>query len=308
VSVYPLLIGLISIFFIITFLLCGTFLSAFYERVFAARIQHRDGPGTYGKVYYFQVWKDFLKIRYRKSANRQISQQFMILIWASLPVFFLCVLLGGFLPAAFRDAGLWVLIFLLLLSVVIESLLLHFTDSNRERLIWREPLLLKILGVSAIIISSIALSMRVGGSDLSAISSFQLGFPFHSIFKSPGLFLLALLSFGSIYLVVGDAPIGSNEEKSLGGSAHYLIFFVRKMWSFSLISFWVFLYFGGFSGFFAKVAFPIKAASILLVYVLLQISVPLVRTNDAASLALRWLLTFCFIGFALEVIWMGIFI
>lgn len=298
----------ITVLFIVLFTIGGTFLCVFFERMLSARLQHRDGPGIGGKVDLLQVWKDFRKVRSKERAPSTAGRKTMISFWASLPILFLVVLFGGILPGSFRDAGILALVFLLLLSVAMEAMLLHFTGSDRERLDWRGPLLLKVLGISSIAFCSAAVAMRAGSSDLPSLSSFQLKFPFHSMFMSPGLLFLGLACFASIYVVTGDTPIGDRAEKGLSGSLQYLIFYVRRMWSFCLIVFWVDLFFGGAAGFLPKVLFPVKAVFFLFLYVLLQVSVPVIRSSDAGALSLRWLMTFGFIGFALEVIWMGYFL
>lgn len=307
-NAYSIAFDTAMLLFIALFAFAGTFLCIFLERMLSARIQHRDGPGIGGQIDYFQVWKDFQKVRRRSGSRPASGRKPLLLLWSALPLVFLFVLLGGILPAAFRDAGLWILIFILLLSISLEALLLHASGSDRERLDWRSPLLLKVLGVSALTVASTALTMRVGDSDLRSLSSFQAYLPFHAMLASPGLFFLSLVAFVSIYLIIGNAPIGTSEEKSLSGGSHYLIFYVSRMWSFSLIVFWVYLFCGGVGGIIPKMLLPVKSALFVFIYVLFQISVPHVRTSDASALALRWILTFGFVGFALEVLWMGFFL
>lgn len=296
---------LLSITLIVAFAFSGTFFCIFLERFLGARIQHRDGPGVGGKIDYLQVWKDFQKIRTKGNSPASVKIRLLFFGWMALPVIFLVLLLSRSLPSGFSEAGLWLLCSFLLVSVSVEAILLRFSTSGKERLDWRGPILLKVLGVSALVLSSIALAMRAGSADLAALSSFQGEFPYYAIFFSPGLFILSLISFVSIYIVVGDSPIYGNDEKGLGGTLQYGIFFNKRMWSFSLICFWTFLFIGGFDGVLAKMFFPLKGALFLLGYVLLKISVPYVRSSDAGALTLRWLLTFGFVGFALEVLWVG---
>jgi hypothetical protein len=302
---YQPLFQLILILVIAALSIAGTFTSIFLERFFSARIQHRDGPGASPYSCAKQVFRDFEKIRLKRSDKSSLDRKLLITIWAILPVFFLIFLMGDLLPPRFDWAGLWLVLVILLFSIVLEGVMIHFADSDRERLDWREPILLKILGLSALFMSSIAVAMSAGGSDLVAISQFQLGLPFHAMLTSPGLFVMGFISFVSIYIIVGDVPIGGGAEKGLGGGDQYLIYFVRRMWSFALVVFWVFVFAGGFAAVVPKLIFPAKLFFFLVLYTLLQISVPYIRSSDAGILALRWLLMFSFIGFILEVLWVG---
>lgn len=299
-----LLLEVFSISIVVLFAISGTFFCIFLERFLAARIQHRDGPGIGGRIDYFQVWKDFRKIR-AKGHSAPAKLKPFYCIWMVLPIAFLVLLLGRNLPDGYEEAGLWILCSLVLLSISIEAMLIHFSSSGRERLEWRAPILLKILGISALCLSGAALAMHVGGANLAQVSAFQAKFPFHSMFASPGLFVLGLIAFASIYPVVGDGPILANDEKSLKGELQYGIFFNKRMWAFSLLCFWIYFFLGGFDGIIAKILFPLKAMVFSIGYVLLKVSVPYVRSSDAGALALRWLLTFGFLGFAVEVIWVG---
>ena len=109
-----------------------------------------------------------------------------------------------------------------------------------------------------------------------------------------------------IFLFASENPVQNEEELSFGRSRHYPIFFVRRMWVFCLLSFWVFVFLGGTATILAKVLFPVKIAAALFCFLVLQSSFPRLRSADAGELAVRWLLRLSLIGLLVEAVWVGV--
>lgn len=287
----------------------GTFFLLFFERLVYARTQHRDGPGRGGKTYYYQVWTDFRKVRRKGSDPRRVMPQrfrFALVIWLLLPVAFLLVLFSPLIPEQYSDAELPFLLLLPLLATGIEALFMHATHDNRERYEWRKHLMLRVMGAAVLYLAVLAVGLRVGDSNLAAISGLQSSFPYHALVSSPGLFLCGVGAFASIFLFAAESPIESRQELSLHRSMQYLLFFVNKMWIFCLLCFWVYVFFGGAGTLLAKIAFPVKALAALFFFTLLQVSFPRTRSADATELTARWLLRLCLLGFLLEAFWVGV--
>lgn len=286
----------------------GTFLLLFVERFVYARVQHRDGPGRGGRVDPLQVWKDFRKTKLKDSRGGPASLRFRAAaaIWRLLPALFLLILLAGILPETLADTEVPLLLLLPLLAVSLEASFLHAAPDSRERFEWRRRLLLRVMGASVISLGFLVVSMRGGGLSLGAVSRVQDAFPFLALFSSPGLFACGLASFGAIFLFPAEAPVPGGEGLSLNRSMHYTVFFVRKMWVLCLISFWVFMYLGGFGGIVAQVLFPLKVAAAVFLFTLIQGSFPRMRSADAGELTVRWLFRLCFFGIFVEAVWVGV--
>ena len=297
-----------SVFVLLT-LFVGTFGLLFCERFVHARTQHRDGPGRDGRMDYCQVWTDFRKVRSKGwDSHTALSGRFRFALaaWVLLPLIFLLILLSPLLPKTLSDAELPVLLLLPLLATGIEALFMHATTDTKERYEWRKHLILRIMGASMLYLSVMAVILRAGHSNLAAISSLQSHVPFHAILSSPGLFLCGIGAFAAIFLFAAESPVESRNEMSLKRSLQYLLFFVNKMWIFCLLCFWVFVFCGGFSPLFAKLAFPFKVVASLFFFTLIQVSFPRARSSDAAEITARWLLRLCLIGVLLEVVWVGV--
>jgi len=278
------------------------------ERFVQARVQHRDGPGRHGSVDILQVWKDYLKTRSKKDGAAALEVRFRvaILAWKILPAIFLLLLLAGLLPAAMEQAELPFLLLLPLLAASLEAVFLHATTDSRERIEWRKRMVLRVMGASVLALAFLTASLGVGLPSLSAISEAQSHFPYHSMLSSPGLFLCGLAALGAVFLFSNENPIQNDGELSLGRSKHYAVFFVRRMWEFCLLSFWVFVFLGGAHTIAAKALFPVKLAAALFLFSVLQASFPRLRSADAGELAARWLFRLCLLGFIVEAIWVGV--
>jgi NADH:ubiquinone oxidoreductase subunit H len=294
---------------VLVFLFAGTFFLLFLERFVHARIEHREGPGRGGRVDAFQVWKDYRKTKAKEKGALPFPFRLRAatLAWRVLPAAFLLILLAGVLPGALSEAEVPALLALPLLAAVLEAAFLHATAEERERFQWRKQLVLRLLGGSVLAFGFLAVSLHTGSLSLAAISETQSHFPYLGIFSSPGLFLCGLASFGAIYLYSGEGPIHEEGELSLGRAGQYLVFFIRKMWVFCLVCFWVFVFFGGAAGIVAKLLFPVKVGAALFVFTLLQGSFPRVRASDAGELSARWMFRMCVLGLFLEAIWVGVF-
>jgi NADH-quinone oxidoreductase subunit H len=295
---------------VLSLLFFGTIFYLSLERLMHARSQHRDGPGRLGKADYFQVWKDFRKVQSKKEKAAAMSARFHLafFVWKLLPAAFLLVLLGGLVPAPFSEAELPLLLLLPVLAASAEAIFIHGALGSNERFEWRRRLLLRIMGGSALFLSFLAVAMRVGEPSLGSITGAQSSFPYMIAFTSPGLFLCALAAFCAIFLFINEGPIEHHAELSLNRSTQYLIQFVNKMWVFCLISFWVFIFFGGANGILGGTIFLVKTAVALFLYVLLQASFPKMRSTDAGELTARWLLRLCLVGFFLEAVWVGVWV
>lgn len=291
------------------FLFVGTFFLLFLERFVHARVEHREGPGLGGRMDPLQVWKDYRKVTAKE--NGALPFPFRLraatFAWRVLPLAFLLILLAQILPATLSEAEVPALLALTLLAAVLEAAFLHASPEERERFRWRKQLTLRLLGGSALAFGFLAVSLHTGSLSLAAISDTQLYFPYLSLFSSPGLFLSGLASFGAIYLYSGEGPIQEEGELALNRSAQYLVFFIRKMWVFCLVCFWVFVFFGGASGIIPKLLFPLKVGAALFLFTLLQGSFPRVRASDAGELSARWMFRMCVVGLFLEAIWVGVF-
>jgi NADH:ubiquinone oxidoreductase subunit H len=303
-----LALALISAFLVLVFLYVGTFVFLFLERFVHARVEHRDGPGMHGSVDAFQVWKDFQKVRKKRGSGMPFSFRFRLAmaIWKFLPAVFLLVLLAGVIPAAMQDTELPLLLLLPLLAATLEAVFLHATTDSLERVEWRKRMYLRIMGASVLALAFLSTSLAVGIPSLEAISRAQGSFPYLALFSSPGLLLCGLTSVGAIFLFAIENPIQNEGELSLGRSVHYSVFFVRRMWIFCLLCFWVFVFFGGASSVAAKVLFPVKVALALFLFTLLQESFPRIRSADAGELAIRWLFRLGLLGILVEAIWVGV--
>lgn len=290
-------------------LFAGTFCLLFCERFVHARTQHRDGPGRGGRTDIYQVWTDFRKVRSKGwDSHTALSKRFRVALaaWVLLPVLFLVVLLSPVVPEQAADMELPLLLLLPLVATGIEALFMHATHDSRERYEWRKHLMLRIMGASMLFLAALAVGLRVGKSNLAAISDLQDRFPYFAIVASPGLFLCGVGAFASIFLFAAESPVESRAEMSLHRSLQYLLFFVNKMWIFCLLCFWVFVFFGGAGNILAKVAFPLKALAALFLFTLIQVSFPRARSADATEITARWLLRLCLIGFLLEAVWVGV--
>jgi NADH:ubiquinone oxidoreductase subunit H len=293
---------------VLLFLFVGTFAFLFLERFVQARVQHRDGPGRHGSVDFTQVWKDYLKNRVKREGELPLDFRFRLalFVWKILPAVFLLILLAGLLPPAIEQAELPFLLLLPFLAASLEAVFLHATTNSLERIEWRKRMMPRVMGASVLALAFLTTVLSVGQPSLSVISEAQTAFPFHSMLSSPGLFLCGIAALGSIFLFSNENPIQNEAELSLGRSRHYPVFFVRRMWEFCLLSFWVFVFLGGAHSIAAKVLFPVKLAAALFLFSLLQASFPRLRSADAGELALRWLFRICLLGFLLEAVWVGL--
>lgn len=296
---------------VLLILFAGTFSLLFFERFVHARTQHRDGPGRGGRTDYSQVWTDFRKVRRKGSdPQRALPTRFRLAlaIWLLLPAAFLLVLFSPIMPSGHSSAEVPLLLLLPLIASGVEALFMHATHDSRERYEWRKHLMLRLMGAAVLYLSVIAVGLRVGSSNLAAISGLQSHFPYHSLVSSPGLFLCGIGAFTAIFLFAAESPIESRLELSLHRSMQYLLFFVNKMWIFCLLCFWVYIFFGGVGSLFAQLLFPLKALGALFFFTILQVSFPRTRSSDATELTARWLLRICLFGFLLEAVWVGVFV
>jgi NADH:ubiquinone oxidoreductase subunit H len=293
---------------VLLFLFAGTFFLLFLERLVNARIQHREGPGRGGRTDALQVWKDYRKTLLKEKSAMPFGFRIRAATgaWRVLPALFLCVLLADIWPDALAEAEVPSLLILTLLATALEAAFLHASSEARERYEWRKQVTLRLIGCSVLALSFLAISLHTGSLSLSMISESQNHFPFLAVFSSPGLFLCGLASFGSIYLYSGNGLIQTGGELGLSRSMHYLVFFIRKMWIFCLLCFWVFVFFGGAASIIAKILFPLKVGGALFVFTVLQGSFPRMRSSDAGELAARWMFRMCFLGLFLEAIWVGV--
>ena len=295
--------------FALAFLFAGTVVLLFLERFVHARVQHRDGPGRAGQVDYWQVLKDLKKVGNKhggESLQLPLRTRLATWIWRLLPAVFLVVLVVTDLPEAIEEMDLSSLLFLPMIAAAVEALLIQATADSRERFERRRQLLLRVMGATALLLSVMAVTLRVGRLDLQAISQFQEYFPYHSMLSGPGLFICGLTAFCSIFLFTNESPVRGLEDQSLNHSMQYLTVFVQKMWVFSLVCFWVYVFVGGAGGVVAKALFPVKVAAGLFLFTLLQASFPKVRSADAGELTARWLLRLSLLGCLLEALWVGV--
>jgi NADH:ubiquinone oxidoreductase subunit H len=297
----------ISAISVLVFLFVGTFSFLFMERFVQARVQHRDGPGRHGSIDALQVWRDYLKTRSKNESGAALDFRFRLAVfaWKILPAVFLLLLLAGLLPSAMEQAELPFLLLLPLMAASLEAVFLHASTDARERIEWRKRMILRVMGASVLALAFLTASLGVGLPSLSAISEAQTSFPYHSMLSSPGLFLCGLAALGAVFVFSNENPIQNEGELSLGRSKHYAVFFVRRMWEFCLLSFWVFVFLGGADSLVAKILFPVKVAAALFLFSVLQASFPRLRSADAGELTARWLFRLCLIGFLAEALWVG---
>ena len=303
-----LLTLLLNIVAILLFLLVGTFFFMFLDRFVRARVQHRDGPSLDGKINYLQVWKDYRKIREKMAVEVKISKasKRLFLIWISLPALFLLVLLGNGLPKAFDSASFAVLLLLPLVSIGLESGFLNATGDSAEKDQWRRGISLRIIGVSLFSLGFLAVLLRVGAPSLEKISQLQKLFPYVLLASGPGLFVSAFSALGAIFVFARSGALEGESNISLGGGLHFPIFFTNKMWVISLLSFWVYVFAGGFSGPVEVFLFPFKIILASFCLLLIQLSVPSIKSVDLGERAIHWVLRMALLGFALEAIWLGV--
>lgn len=303
-----LLLTILSCVFVLAFLYGGTFFFLALERLFLAKVEHRDGPGRQGSSDYFQVWKDFQKNRSKihEKKDSTIYGNLAVWAWKLLPAIFLTLLLTDIFSKSLDPYKLMLVIFLPVLSIGIEAIFLHSSKHRREMNDWKKRIQLRLLGATLLALSFFTAALQLGSPSVSEISRAQTSFPFHLLFFSPGLFLCCLAALGSIFLFLVEDPIQNESELSLRRSIHYTIFFVRRMWIFCLLSLWVLVFWGGTDSIFAKILFPVKVAFFLFIFILLQVSFPKVRNSDAGELAIRWLLPLCLLSFVAEAIWVGL--
>jgi NADH:ubiquinone oxidoreductase subunit H len=299
---------ILSSFFVLLFLCAGVFAFLSLERIFLARTAHRDGPGLHGKTDFFQVWKDFRKSKSKDNAQLPLSLRYRaaVFLWKLLPALFLLALLGEFFPDSMESSKLTLILFLPILSTAFEAIFLHASKHQREKNDWKKRIQLRLMGGTLLALSFLTATLQFGSPSVAEISSAQQAFPFLLLFFSPGLFICCAASLGSIFLFLVEDPIQNESELSLGRSIHYSIFFVRRMWIFSLLSLWVVVFWGGFDGILLKFLLPIKLFFFLLMFILLQASFPKMRNSDAGELAIRWLLPLCLMGFLTEALWVGL--
>lgn len=300
-------LGLVSVFAFL-FLFLGTFFQLFLERFVLARSQHRDGPGRKGESDYFQVVWDFLKVRKKIGPKVALPFRFRIIfqLWRILPFAFIWILISGQVPEIFREAEIPLLVLLIIISAVTEATLINATEDQSEKYDLKQILLLRIIGASNFIFCILTVVLKTGSFDLLEVSASQAQFPFFTMLSSPSQFFVALSAFFSIFLITASGPVRQEEDISLRGSLHYTFFFVRRLWIFCLISFWAFLFLGGMFGIITKLLFPVKIASALIVFFLLQISFPQSRVADTEAVAIRWLLPVSLLAFIGEMIWIGV--
>lgn len=293
---------------ILLFLLLGTFFFMFLDRFVRARVQHRDGPSFEGKVNYFQVWQDYKKIRAKVAPDVRIStaSKRLFLIWMNLPALFLLVLFGGGLSKNFDSASLAVLLLLPLISIGLEGGFLNATGDPAEKDQWRRGISLRIIGVSLFSLGFLAVLLRTGTPSLEKISHLQGTFPYVLLASGPGLFISALSSFGAIFVFARSGALEAESNISLGGGLHFPIFFTNKMWVISLLSFWVFVFAGGFSGVIEVALFPLKIMLACFFLLLIQLSVPSIKSVDLGERAIHWVLRMALLGFAIEAVWLGV--
>jgi NADH:ubiquinone oxidoreductase subunit H len=308
VSLSTALFSVTSAALVLGLLYAGTFIFLFMERLVSARVQHREGPGRHSRTDVLQVWRDYRKTRIKADSGEPLPLRFRaaLEVWRLLPAAFLLILLGGVVPSSMGGAELPLLLLLPLVAASLESLFLHATSDSRERIEWRRRLPLRIMGASVLALSFLATVLQAGVPSLGGVSSMQGSFPYHALFSSPGLFLSGIAAWGAIFLFANENPIENESELSLGNSHHYLVFFVRRLWVFCLLCFWVFVFLGGGETLAAKLLFPFKLFAALFLFLLLQNSFPRVRSTDAGELAVRWLFRLCLIGFVAEAVWVGV--
>ncbi len=302
-------LNILSSAFVLLALFVGTFFLLFFERFVYARTQHRDGPGRGGRTDYYQVWTDFRKVRRKGGDSHRVMPtrfRLAIAVWLLLPAAFMLVLFSSLMPAEHSGAEVPLLLLLPLLATGIEALFMHATHDNRERYEWRKHLMLRLMGAAVLYLAVNAVSLRVGDSNLSAISALQTTFPYHSLVSSIGLFLCGIGAFAAIFLFAGESPIEAKPELSLHRSMQYLLYFINKMWIFCLLCFWVYVFFGGAGSILAQLVFPLKALGALFFFTILQVSFPRTRSSDATEITARWLLRLCLVGFLLEAVWVGV--
>lgn len=226
--------------------------------------------------------------------------------WGILPAVFLLTLFAVGYPDGGKEIDLPLLLLLPIFGVALESVLMHATADNQERFDRRRRLWLRSIGVTSLLLSVFAVGLRVGEFNLSAISDLQIYFPYHAVISSPGLLLCGITAFCAIFLLTTDNPVQLEEEQSLNHSMQYATVFVQKMWVFALLCFWVYVFGGGAKGPIVKILFPCKVVAAILVFSVLQVSFPKIRSADAGELAARWLLPLCLIGFFMEAVWVGV--
>ncbi|POA46813.1 hypothetical protein C1884_31270, partial [Pseudomonas sp. GW460-R15] len=81
---------------------------------------------------------------------------------------------------------------------------------------------------------------------------------FHSFLMSPGLFIAGVVAFLSFFLILAIKPVGDMGGKGALTRRQFLFFIYKRMWRFSLATFWVYVFAGAMDGFFGGLLLCLK--------------------------------------------------
>lgn len=277
----------------------------YLERWLAARAQHRVG---FKKLGVSQViadsYKNFIKNTKDSAAKMTWFERLNMLLILICPALFYLILAMGADVDFLSSAGALVLLTILIVAALAENFFLFFQSTAGERFLFRRDQFLNFQGISIFSVCILVPMIRAGSCGLTKISESQAAPPFINAVSSPALLLSSVLSFLSLFYICGIHPISSPEKKYKEENFVYLLLFSKKLWLVSLISFWLFLFWGGAAG--GVLMLPIYLLAITLTLFLifwLEISTPAFRASYSIEIAIARLLPLALISIILEIFW-----
>ncbi len=304
-----ILFAAIRTLFVAVFLGFGTTILLYLERKIFARAQHRPGANRAGAYGEWQMAADFLKVfsKWRGDSQNRESSIFLttLPLQLMLPLIFTVVLFGAWHLSSAFNIELLILFFLVVLSAVLESFYLLSGFTSIEKYEYRRHIALNLAGSCGLLLSILTVALHTGSFSLHAVRSLQTHFPFHAVMMSPGLFLAGCVAFLSFFLILAIRPVGDMGNQGALTKRQFLFFFYKRMWFFSLISFWVFVFAGAMDGLFGIVLFFLKIILLIVFSLVLQTSLPKLRVGDALEAGVRFLLPLGLIGLLIELFWIA---
>lgn len=282
------------------------FIYAWAERQVAARSQQRHGIAFLPVAGLSVLAADFIKLIFKRSADRSSVGTFLAGLSAFLPFLFFIYLfqaLGQF------DGGrgeLFLLFFVLLMGIWVQKVLVFLAIEERERFSFDQSYVLLLTSGAALFLSLLPIILVTGSASLAAADRAQESFPFCLLLSSPGTFLSALTSFVSLVFLLRLGPAGLESEQFIASGKGRWFFWVQRLWIICVVSLWVYINLGGGPiGALAFFSFILRLALVLGIFLWIQASFPRGRSSDLSHFVLRALVPISLVAVIVELLWLA---
>lgn len=283
----------------------------FIDQKFGYRAQHRQGPNRSTRMGWGQQLVDFRKFSAKEAhVGRAGGALFFIgvAIYCMLPYVFFVLLLNPVSDLRGGYGGFFSLFLIVAFATAVDSLFLYSFEDNQFRIQAKRGLLLKIVGVSTLLLSCIPSLIHFGPE---IVQGYREGASAdYFMFRNPFGLLAAICAFCSFFFILPSKPIGQSIDFAFSGLTHFFYQSAKDLWVVALFSLWVGVFFGGWVGVGVSnlefLLYFFKLALVLVLFVWVRKTLPTLRIRDSVGFGLKRLLPLACIATIGEILWVAI--